>query len=241
MITLHELGPAFTLRTASPFGLKLEAYMKLAGIPYRVAPFDGNPGKAPKGKIPYITDDDGRTLGDSALIIEHLVAKHGDKLDARLTPAERAMGHALRRMTEEGLYFAMLYSRWIDDAGFAAVGPVFFAAVPSLLRPAIGLLVRRNTRKTLQAQGTGRHTREEVYAMGRADLQALEDALGDKLFFLGNEPTSYDAAIYGIVHNLREIPTGTPLTTFARSLPKLAAFCARVTQRCFEEASGATP
>lgn len=236
MITLHEHGPAFTLRTASPFGLKLEAYMKLAGIPYRVAPFEGNPGKAPKGKIPYITDEDGRALGDSALIIEHLVAKHGDKLDAHLTPAERAVGHALRRMTEEGLYFAMLYSRWIDDAGFAVVGPVFFAAIPALLRPAVGLIVRRNMRKALRVQGTGRHTREEIDGMGRADLQALSDALGDKAFFLGDKPTSHDAAIYGIVHNLIEIPTGTPLTTFARSLPNLAVFCARMTRRCFEGA-----
>lgn len=236
MITLHQFGPAFTLRTASPFGLKLEAYMRLAGIPYRVEHFAGNPSKAPKGKIPYITDDDGRTMGDSALIIEHLVAKHGDKLDAHLTPAERAAGHALRRMTEEGLYFAILYSRWIDDAGFAVLAPVFFDTIPAPLRSVVGLLVRRNTRNALQAQGTGRHTREQIYAMGRADLQALSDALGDKPFFLGDEPTSYDAAIYGTLHNLMKVPTGTPLTTFACSLRNLVAFCERVTKRCFEEA-----
>ncbi len=236
MITLHQFGPAFTLRTASPFGLKLEAFMRLSGIPYRVEPFAGNPSKAPKGKIPYITDDDGRQMGDSALIIEHLVAKHGDKLDAHLTPAERAAGHALRRMTEEGLYFALLYSRWVDDAGFAVIGPVFFKAMPAPLRPVIELLVRRSTRNALHAQGTGRHTREQVYAMGRADLQALSDALGDKPFFLGDKPTSYDAAIYGTLHNLIQVPTGTPLTAFASSLPNLVAFCERVTKRCFEEA-----
>lgn len=236
MITLHQFGPAFTLRTASPFGLKLEAYMRLSGIPYRVEDFAGNPSKAPKGKIPYITDDDGRKLGDSALIIEHLVEKYGDKLDAHLTPAERAAGHALRRMTEEGLYFAILYSRWIDDAGFAVVGPVFFATMPAPLRPVVGLLVRRSTRNTLLAQGTGRHTPEQVYALGRADLQALSDALGDKPFFLGEKPTSYDAAIYGALHNLMKVPTGTPLTAFACALPNLVAFCERVTKRCFEDA-----
>jgi glutathione S-transferase len=236
MITLHQFGPAFTLRTASPFGLKLEAYMRLAGIPYRVEPFAGNPGKAPKGKIPYITDDDGRQMGDSALIIEHLVAKHGDKLDARLTPAERGVGHALRRMTEEGLYFAMLYSRWVDDAGFGVIGPVFFAGIPAPLRPVVGMLVRRSTRNALHAQGTGRHTREQIYAMGRADLQALSDALGDKPFFFGDEPTSYDAAIYGTLYNLIKIPTGTPLTASACALPNLVAFCERVTKRCFEDA-----
>lgn len=236
MITLHQFAPAFSLRTASPFGLKLEAYMRLAGIPYRVEHFAGNPSKAPKGKIPFITDDDGRKLGDSGLIIEHLVAKYGDKLDARLTPAERAHGHALRRMLEEGLYFAILYSRWIDDAGFAVVGPVFFSGIPAPLRPLVGMLVRRGTRATLHAQGTGRHSREQIYALGRADLQALSDALGDKPFFLGDEPTSYDAAIYGCVYNLMKVPTGTPLTAFACALPNLVAFCERVTKRCFEDA-----
>jgi hypothetical protein len=29
MITLHEFGPAFTLRTASPFGFKLEACINI--------------------------------------------------------------------------------------------------------------------------------------------------------------------------------------------------------------------
>jgi glutathione S-transferase len=236
MITLHQFGPAFTLRTASPFGLKLEAFMRLSGIPYRVESFSGNPSKAPKGKIPYITDDDGRDMGDSGLIIEHLVAKHGDKLDAHLTPAERAAGHALRRMTEESLYFVILYSRWVDDTGFAVIGPVLFGAIPAPLRPVVGMLVRRGTRSALHAQGTGRHTREQVYAMGKADLQALSDALGDKPFFLGDEPTSYDAAIYGILENLMKVPTGTPLVTSARALPNLVAFCERVTKRCFEGA-----
>ena len=98
------------------------------------------------------------------------------------------------------------------------------------------MIVRRNTRKTLHAQGTGRHTREQIYALGNADLQALSDALGDKPFFLGDKPTSYDAAIYGTLYNLMKVPTGTPLTTFACSLPNLVAFCERVTKRCFEDA-----
>ena len=236
MITLHQFGPAFTLRTASPFGLKLEAFMRLSGIPYRVEAFSGNPSSAPKGKIPYITDDDGRQMGDSGLIIEHLVAKHGDKLDAHLTPAERAVGHALRRMIEESLYFAILYSRWVDDAGFAVIGPVFFGAIPAPLRSVVGLLVRHSTRKQLHAQGIGRHTREQIYAMGRADLQALSDALGDKPFFFGDKPTSYDAAIYGTLYNLMKVPTGTPLTAAACAMPNLVAFCERVTKRCFEDA-----
>ncbi len=31
-----------------------------------------NPGRAPKGKLPFIEDEDGTRVGDSSLIIEHL-------------------------------------------------------------------------------------------------------------------------------------------------------------------------
>ena len=43
-------------RNVSPFGLKLEAWLRLADIPYTVEP-STDLGKAPKGKLPYIRDD----------------------------------------------------------------------------------------------------------------------------------------------------------------------------------------
>ncbi len=39
------------------------------------------------------------------------------------------------------------------------------------------------------AQGTGRHSKEEVERIGCGHLQALADFLRDKPFFFGNEPT----------------------------------------------------
>ena len=60
-------------RNVSPFGLKLEAWLRLADIPYTVEP-STNLGKAPKGKLPYIRDE-GRLIGDTTLIIEHLKAQ----------------------------------------------------------------------------------------------------------------------------------------------------------------------
>ena len=64
----------------------------------------GEPGEAPKGKVPWI-DDDGYILGDSTFIINYLKRKYGDRLDARLSMRERALGHAVKRMLEESLYF----------------------------------------------------------------------------------------------------------------------------------------
>ena len=50
-------------RNVSPFGLKLEAWLRLADIPYTVEP-STSLGKAPKGKLPYIRDE-GRLIGDT--------------------------------------------------------------------------------------------------------------------------------------------------------------------------------
>ena len=83
VIVLHQFAPAFGLPNASPFCMKLETYLRLAGLPYRLAN-DGDVFKAPKGKLPYI-DDDGTLVADSSFIIDHLKARYGDRLDTALT------------------------------------------------------------------------------------------------------------------------------------------------------------
>ena len=55
MIRLHQFPPLWGLSSASSFCLKLETYLRMAGLDYEVA-VETNPGKAPKGKLPYIED-----------------------------------------------------------------------------------------------------------------------------------------------------------------------------------------
>src|SRR5215204_1715227 len=71
-VTLVQFAPVWG-RNVSPFSLKLEAWLRLADIPYEVRPARGLR-KAPKGKLPYIVEADGSAVGDSTLIIEHLKA-----------------------------------------------------------------------------------------------------------------------------------------------------------------------
>ncbi|MBC7944174.1 MAG: glutathione S-transferase N-terminal domain-containing protein, partial [Burkholderiales bacterium] len=83
MIKLYQFEPAFGLPNASPFCMKLETYLRMAGLPFEIAP-NANIMKAPKGKMPYI-EDNGRAIADSSLIIEYLRKTYGDRLDAKLT------------------------------------------------------------------------------------------------------------------------------------------------------------
>src|SRR4051812_7189420 len=119
-------------RNISPFGLKLEAWLRLADIPYTVQP-STDFGRAPKGKLPYVLDE-GRRIGDTSLIIQHLKATRLIDPDAGLGPRELAEGLALQRLFEEHLYFAIVYSRWIDEAGWGPLRHAVFGRLAFPLR-----------------------------------------------------------------------------------------------------------
>ena len=56
MITLHQFPPAFGLPNASPFCLKLELYLHMAGLPYRNS-YTLELHKTPKGKLLVVKGD----------------------------------------------------------------------------------------------------------------------------------------------------------------------------------------
>jgi len=72
MITLYTFGPAFGLPDPSPFVMKAEVLLKMAGVPYRTDTTGFR--KAPKGKLPYI-EDGGEIISDSTFIRFHLEKK----------------------------------------------------------------------------------------------------------------------------------------------------------------------
>src|SRR5262249_29161492 len=108
-------------------------------------------------------------------------------LDAGLSDHDRAVGRLVRRTLEEATYFVGMYVRWHEDAGWAHLRPEIKKLIPRPLSP-IASLIRGKVRKTLQAQGTGRHSRDEIMAMGAADWDAVAAVLADRPFVLGDEP-----------------------------------------------------
>ena len=69
-IVVYGSKPAWGTPDLSPFVIKLETWLRLAGLPYERRD-GGNPMQAPRGKIPYL-EIDGERLGDSQVIIEEL-------------------------------------------------------------------------------------------------------------------------------------------------------------------------
>jgi glutathione S-transferase len=220
-VTLVQFPPVWG-RNVSPFTLKLETWLKLAEIPYTVR-HSTDLGKAPKRKLPFI-EDGLVAIGDSSLIIEHLKATRGIDPDAGLSDRERSEALALQRMFEDHFYYVLMYSRWIDPEGWASVSEGFFASFPAPLRPFGRMYMRRRIRRLLHDQGLGRHHQREIYAMGRDDLQAAADYLGDRPFFLGDRLTTMDAVAFGFLANVLLVPVETELKRSLQDLPNLVAW-----------------
>jgi glutathione S-transferase len=189
--------------------MKVETYLRMAGLSYGV--INGAvPFKAPKKKLPYI-EDGTQLVADSGFILEYLKKTYGDPLDADLSEADRVIAHALRRLFEENLYWVALYSRWIEESIYLETKRVFFGAIPPILRDLVAGRVRKGIRKALYAQGTGRHSRDEIYDIGKADLTAVSVWLGEKPFFIGATATSVDAIAYAFLANILVPPLKSPL------------------------------
>lgn len=210
-------------RNVSPFALKLETWLKLAGIPFEIRA-SMNLAKAPKGKLPFIVDG-GREIGDSTLIIEHLKATRGIDPDAGLSWRQRAEATALQRLFEEHLYFIGVYSRYVDPEGWTTLRRDFFSALPAPARPLAARWLRRRVGRMLHAQGLGRHRPAEIYAMGRRDLEAIALFLGDRPFFAGDQLTTIDAVAYGFLANILAVPIETELKRAALEHTNLVQWC----------------
>ncbi len=204
----------------------------MAEIPYEIA--HGDPRDAPKGKVPWI-EDDGRVLGDSALIIEHLKATRGDPLDARLTRRQQALGHAIRKLVEESLYFVSSWSKWAEDEGFAIYSAELFAGMPEEQLAYVPEMVRKRALDKLAAQGIGRHDRDEIHAMGVQDVDAFGELLGEGPWLFGDLPTSFDASAFGVIGNLKDGPFPSPVRDRIRETPHVAAYIDRIRQRYFAD------
>ena len=231
MIKLYQFKPAFGLPNASPFCMKVETYLRMAGLAYE-CPRGASLTKAPKGKMPYI-EDGSKRVADSSFIVDYLKQTYGDKLDAHLSERERAIALSVQRLIEEHLYWAAVYSRWVDDAGFKVSSQIFFSHMPPLLKQVVPLLARRGMKQQLYGHGMGRHSPEEIYALGCRDIEALSEFLEDKAYFMGAEASSLDAIAYAFVANLLWVPIDSPLRAHAQKFLNLETYCQRMKARYY--------
>ena len=221
MLTLYSYPELFGVADNNGYGLKVYAFLKLAGVPFvHEHIFDAS--AAPRGQLPYVVDD-GETIGDSEAIIAHLVRKHALTIDVNLTAAQLTTNLLVTRMLDD-LYWVMSYSRWKDERFFPAFRDGFMAQHPRIDEAGMNKAREYNAQR-YHFQGIGRYPPDQAYARGLADLQVLADLIPAGGYVHGEKPTSIDAGIYGFIANIHFFPIPTPLKAFVTAHPNLVRHC----------------
>jgi glutathione S-transferase len=223
MITLYSYPGLFGVDDNNGYGLKVCAFMRLAGVPFRHEHiFDAS--SAPRGQLPYIVDD-GETIGDSDAIIAYLVGKYRLSIDDALTTRQRDQNLLITRMLDD-LYWVMSYSRWKDERYWPAFRDALMREHPSLTEEGL-LKAREFNFQRYHFQGIGRYAPDAVYARGLADLEVLTNAIPTSGggYVHGPHATSIDAGIYGFIANIYFYEIDTPLKQFVASQQNIVRHC----------------
>lgn len=228
MIKLHGFVPLWGLVDPSPYVTKAMTLFKMANIPFEKIMADLE--SVSKHKAPYLTLEDGRIIQDSSFIRFYLENELGVNFNANYNAKELAIGYAFERLCENHLNWIITHDRWLIDENFEIGPKIFFMNAPEHLRENIIKDVRERTRMGHIAQGISRHTEEEIFLLGKIDIDTISDFIGENLFLLGNEPCCYDASVHASLLGLSTKHFKSKTNDYIHTKPNLLAYIKRMNE-----------
>ncbi len=233
MLELHQFSPHWELPNASPFCMKVEAFLRLAGIEYKNVDVT-DPRKGPNGKAPWIVDEE-QTIPDSRFIIEYLNRKHGYPLRNNLGKEQLAQHHTITRMLDESTYWGMVFERWILPENAPLTRDSLLQSIPNPIRKLIFVLGQRSIKSALHGQGSGRLSQEEIVTLAKHDIDALSDLLDDKPYFGGDKPAEIDATTLAYIAGFITPKISSQIGDYMREQKNLIAYSKRMMEEVFPE------
>ena len=221
MLTLYSYPALFGVADNNGYGLKVFAFLRLAGVPFRHEHiFDAS--KAPRGQLPYIVDGND-TVGDSEAILGFVTERYRLTIDAALSPAQRTTNLLITRMLDD-LYWVMSYSRWKDERFWPAFRAALLREHPNLTEDGL-VKAQAYNHQRYYYQGIGRFDGDAAMARGVADLGTLAALIPQQGYLHGEKPTSIDAGIYGFIANIYFYDIDTPLKQFVAAQENIVRHC----------------
>ncbi len=234
MITLYQFRRTWGIPNQSQFCVKLETFLRINKIPYQIV--ETLPLKAPRGKLPFIIDENNHKISDSRLIVNHLRLKYPDLEQVKLSPEQNSIATAFQRLLEDHLYWAGMITRWdYSESNWQVTKQAIFGVLPPIILDVAAWIYRRKIKSQLLGHGMGRLNHDEVFELAKVDLESLALFLGNKPYFMGDEATSLDASAYGILVNILACPIESPLKEYALAQKNLYNFCRRMQNEFFPE------
>lgn len=233
MIDLYQFPRAFGSANLSPFCMKVEAFLRIADIPYQIIEIN-DLRLAPKGKLPFIRDN-GIAVSDSEFIMDYLQSKHGFEVDGHLDTQQAILHHALTRMLDEHFYWALMYSRYFEPENWQTLKQHLYGHIPPPVSTVLAKKTQDAMRRQLHVQGLGRHNAEEIYRKAAKDIDALASTLGSQSWFGGGYVSRLDLAVLAYLSNalIKEMPS--PLAKLIQQKDNLMRFVQRAEQAIFAD------
>ncbi|XP_017769149.1 PREDICTED: failed axon connections isoform X2 [Nicrophorus vespilloides] len=242
VVYLYQFTRTPLLPSLSPYCLKVETWLRLAGLQYENVDHKMKY-RSKKGQLPFV-EFNGEEIADSAFIVKEL-SKHFDKdLDAFLTPEQRNVAHAMISMIENHLVWIIFWwrTKYPDQVlkGYKVnLQHALGTRIPNgILNFLFKFAFGRKGAKKVKAQGIGVHTAEEINEFGKSDLKVLSEMLDDKPFFFGDEPTTLDVVAFSTLAQIYfiEKEVSYPLRDYmVESCANLVGLVNRVKERCFQD------
>jgi len=225
MIYLVQFPVSPTIRSISPFALKLETYLRLKNVPYEPVYSQKS---SIKGQSPYV-ELNGEQIPDSNVIIKEFEKRGITKPDENLDTSQKAVNHLATVAVENHTCIASLHWRYgfnMPEFYDKLLDP-YFMKVWSL--QVFRYLVPKGMLLRTKLHGLGRHSLDEVAEFSYQDLDALSTLLGDKPFFNGESPTTIDCTIFGHLVQFVYLPLDIPQKAYIKeNCPNLAQFVDRM-------------
>lgn len=190
----------------SYFTGKLEANLRNKGLRYELIEMDTGSfrslgRRAGVNQMPHLELPDGQLLTDTTYILQWLDRKYPENPIRPLDPAICWLADLLEDFGDEWLWRPALYYRWAfgNDAQLMsdrlARGMLRDIPLPTAVRRAFIRL--RQQRVYLRQDGVTTHNARAIEALYSATLNALEEALADRPFLLGDRPSQADLGFFG--------------------------------------------
>uniref|UniRef100_A0A915CAR1 GST C-terminal domain-containing protein n=2 Tax=Parascaris univalens TaxID=6257 RepID=A0A915CAR1_PARUN len=231
VVYLYQFKRLAVVPNLSPFCLKVEAWLRANNIKYEIC--DSWMQRSKEGLLPFV-ELNGEQIADSQLIIARL-QKHFS-LDDGLKGTERGAARAVDRMLDGSTFYALLYSKVLENATKLVSRDVSGLHIPTFLLPLVAALFAQKMRKRLMAEGMARHEREDIVAILRRDVQAVDDLLGDKKFLFGDKLTTPDFSVFGHLATTYYLPYNQPITDLLNNdFPRVKDYIERIKTDLFPE------
>uniref|UniRef100_A0A0N5A9S2 Failed axon connections homolog n=1 Tax=Syphacia muris TaxID=451379 RepID=A0A0N5A9S2_9BILA len=229
VVYLHQFKKSAAIPNLSPFCLKLESWLRANKIKFKVC--ESWFVRSREGLLPFI-ELNGEQIADSQLILSYL--QDHFNLHDDLTAEEKGIARAVDRMIEGSTFYCLLYSKAYENAANLMSRDISGLPFPRFITKFLSVFGSILIHKRLDANGVSRHKREDIIAILRKDIQAIDNILGDKTFLLGAHLTAPDFTAFGHLATAYYLPYDQPIKKLLNDeFPRVKAYIQRIRQTLF--------